>query len=40
MAGGYRAKIKIDMSGAWMAKLSFNTPRRSGQTNFNINAKQ
>jgi len=38
--GQYRAKIKPDMAGDWMAKLSFNGPRGSGQTSFNLNVKQ
>lgn len=38
--GQYRAKIKPDMAGDWMAKLSFNGPRGSGQTTFNLNVKQ
>jgi AcrB/AcrD/AcrF family/YtkA-like len=38
--GQYRAKIKPDMPGDWMAELSFNGPRGSGQTSFNLNVKQ
>jgi len=38
--GQYRAKIKPDMAGDWMAKLSFQGPRGSGQTSFNLNVKQ
>jgi hypothetical protein len=38
--GQYRAKIKPDMAGDWMAKLSFNGPRGSRQTSFNLNVKQ
>ena len=37
--GQYRAKIKPGMAGEWMAKLSFNGPRGSGQTSFNLNVK-
>jgi len=40
VAGQYRAKIKPDMAGDWMAKLSFNGPHGSGQTTFNLNVKQ
>jgi len=39
-AGQYRAKIKPDMAGDWMAKLSFQGPRGNGQTTFNLNVKQ
>ena len=39
-AGQYRAQIKADMAGDWMAKLSFNGPHGSGQTSFNLNVKQ
>jgi len=38
-AGQYRAKIKPDMTGGWVAKLSFNGPHGSGQTTFSINVK-
>jgi hypothetical protein len=38
--GQYRAKIKPDMAGDWIAKLSFNGPHGSGQTSFNLNVKQ
>jgi hypothetical protein len=38
--GQYRAKIKPDMAGDWMAKLSLNGPHGSGQTSFNLNVKQ
>jgi Cu(I)/Ag(I) efflux system membrane protein CusA/SilA len=38
--GRYRAKIKIDMSGDWNAKLSFDGPHAQGQTAFNLNVKQ
>src|SRR5437588_823911 len=37
--GRYRAKIKIDMSGDWNAKISFNGPRGQGQQSFSITAK-
>jgi hypothetical protein len=39
-ASQYRAKIKADMAGDWIAKLSFNGPHGSGQTSFNLNVKQ
>jgi copper/silver efflux system protein len=38
--GRYRAKIKVGMAGDWAAKLSFNGPRGSGQTSFNVSVKQ
>jgi hypothetical protein len=38
--GQYRATIKPDMAGDWIAKLSFNGPRGSGHTSFNLNVKQ
>jgi hypothetical protein len=38
--GQYRAKIKPDMAGDWIAKVSFNGPLGSGQTSFNLNVKQ
>jgi Cu(I)/Ag(I) efflux system membrane protein CusA/SilA len=38
--GQYRAKIKPEMAGDWMARLSFNGPRGTGQTSFNLNVKQ
>jgi len=37
--GRYRAKIKIDMAGDWNAKISYEGPRGSGQSSFNLNAK-
>jgi len=37
--GRYRAKIKIDMSGDWNAKIAFDGPHGKGQTSFNLNAK-
>ena len=39
MPGRYRAKIKIDMSGDWSAKISYEGPHGHGQTSFNLNAK-
>jgi hypothetical protein len=33
------AKIKIDMTRDWTAKLSYEGPRGSGQTSFNLNTK-
>jgi YtkA-like len=38
-AGQYRAKIKVGMAGDWTAKLSYEGPRGSGQTSFNLNTK-
>ncbi|MBX6326412.1 MAG: FixH family protein, partial [Chthoniobacterales bacterium] len=38
--GRYRAKIKPDMAGDWMANLSFNGPHGSGQTTLSLNVKQ
>jgi Cu(I)/Ag(I) efflux system membrane protein CusA/SilA len=38
--GQYLAKIKIDMSGDWNAKLFFQAPHGQGQATFNINVKQ
>jgi hypothetical protein len=37
--GQYRAKIKVGMAGDWTAKLSYEGPRGSGQTSFNLNVK-
>ncbi len=37
--GRYRAKIKIDMSGDWTAKFSFDGPHGRGQQTFSITAK-
>src|SRR5206468_5119052 len=37
--GRYRAQIKIDMSGDWNAKISFDGPHEKGQTSFNLNAR-
>jgi hypothetical protein len=39
-AGQYRAKIKTDMAGDWMAKLSFNGSHGEGQKTFSINVQQ
>jgi len=36
--GQYRAKIKIDMSGDWNAKISFDGTRGQGQSSFSITA--
>ncbi len=38
-AGRYRAKIKIDMSGDWNAKISFDSPHGKGQQSFSLTAK-
>jgi Cu(I)/Ag(I) efflux system membrane protein CusA/SilA len=40
MPGQYLAKIKIDMSGDWNAKLFFQGSYGQGQATFNINVKQ
>ncbi len=37
--GRYRAKIKIDMSGDWNAKLSFDGPHGQGQQSFSLTVK-
>ncbi|PYJ03838.1 MAG: hypothetical protein DME95_09855 [Verrucomicrobia bacterium] len=37
--GRYRAKIKIDMSGDWNAKISFDSPHGKGQQSFSLTAK-
>src|SRR3989441_8064072 len=37
--GRYRAKIKIDMSGDWNAKISFDGPHGHGQQSFSLTAK-
>jgi hypothetical protein len=37
--GQYRVRIKPGMAGDWMATLSFNGPRGTGQTSFNLNVK-
>jgi len=37
--GRYRAKLKIDTSGDWNAKLAFNGPQGHGETNFSISAR-
>ena len=38
-AGQYRAKINVGMAGDWTTKLSYEGPRGSGQTSFNLNTK-
>jgi hypothetical protein len=38
-AGQYRAKIKTDMSGDWNARVSYDGPRRKGETNFSVNVR-
>jgi len=37
--GQYRAKVKIDMSGDWNAKISFDGPRGQGQQSFSVTVK-
>ncbi len=37
--GQYRAKIKIDMSGDWNVKVSFDGPHGQGQQSFSVTAK-
>ncbi|PYK22864.1 MAG: nitrogen fixation protein FixH, partial [Verrucomicrobia bacterium] len=37
--GQYRAKIKIDMSGDWNAKMSFDGPQGQGQQTFSVSVK-
>jgi hypothetical protein len=37
--GQYRAKIKIDMSGDWNAKISYDGPLGKGETSFSLNAR-
>jgi len=37
--GRYRAKIKIDMSGDWSAKISFDGPPGQGQQSFSLTVK-
>src|SRR5437899_2960707 len=37
--GRYRAKIKIDMSGDWNAKISFDGPRGKAERSFSLTAK-
>jgi hypothetical protein len=37
--GRYRAKIKIDMSGDWNAKISYDGPHRQGQQSFSVTVK-
>ena len=38
-AGRYHAKVKVDMSGDWSAKLSYDGPPGKGQTNFSLTAR-
>src|SRR5437762_2456173 len=38
-AGRYRAKIKIDMSGDWNTKISFDGPLGKGETSFSLTAR-
>jgi len=38
-SGRYRAKIKIDMSGDWNAKISFDVPHGEGQQSFPVTVK-
>ena len=35
--GRYRAKVKPDMAGDWMASLTYEGPRGSGKVNFSVN---
>jgi Cu(I)/Ag(I) efflux system membrane protein CusA/SilA len=37
--GRYRAKIKIDMSGDWTAKISFDGPRGQGERSFSLSTR-
>jgi len=37
--GQYRARLKIDMSGDWNARVSYQGPKGNGQTNFPVNVK-
>jgi len=37
--GRYRAKIKIDMSGDWSAKISFEGPRGKAERSFSLTVK-
>ena len=37
--GRYRAKIKIDMSGDWNAKISFDGPRGKAERSFSLTVK-
>ena len=37
--GRYRVKIKIDTSGDWNAKISFDGPHGQGQQSFSVTAK-
>ena len=38
--GRYRAKVKPDMTGDWMATLRYDGPRGSGSVSFSVNVKQ
>jgi len=38
-AGQYRAKVKADMAGDWRARVSYQGPKRNGQTTFPINVR-
>jgi hypothetical protein len=37
--GRYKAKLKPEMAGEWMAKLSYSGPRGSGERSFRVTAK-
>jgi len=37
--GRYRAKIKIDMSGDWNTKISFDGPHGQGHQSFSLTVK-
>jgi hypothetical protein len=38
--GRYRAKIKPDMAGDWVAKLTYDGPRGQGSASFTVNVAQ
>jgi len=38
-AGRYRAKTKVQMSGDWNARISYDGPKGNGQANFPSNVK-
>jgi hypothetical protein len=38
-AGQYTAKIKLQMGGDWIAKLTYDGPQGSGQTSFKVSVK-
>jgi hypothetical protein len=38
--GQYRAKVKAEMAGDWNARISYDSLRGKGQTNFSLNVKQ